>query len=1112
MKRVCQIKLVRLIGLIGLILTVPDAMSATDGDVRPTAVQRAWQEAEVGALFSYDLHVFDGKHYNQKLNRIHAMKDVNIFNPTQLDTDQWLQAAKDMGARFAILTASHETGFRLWQSDVNPYCLKAVKWGGGKRDIVAEFIASCKKYDIKPGIYLGTRWNSQLGVWDFKVTKNSKITQQTYNQMIEKEVEEICSRYGPLFEVWFDGGAHGPKQGGPDVLGVFEKYQKNCLFYHNLERADARWGGSESGTVPYPCWSTFPFKATGAGDSAKKEIHKNNFALLKHGDPDGKYWMPAMSDAPLRGYKGHEWFWEPGDDHKVYPLKNLVDMYYGSVGHNSTLIVGLTPDDRGLIPEADAKRCKEWGQAIGTIFSNEIAKTSGRGNRLELTLPAKTSFDHFVLQEDIRQGERVRQFTVEYKTDGKWHELNTGSCIGHKRILKFKPVIADKVRLTIGKSIAEPIIKKFTVYDSSRPKQKTSSEYFVSGSGLKNSQIRFVKDRKGTVAFLGGSITKMSGWRELTYELLEKRFPETKFTFIDAGIPSVDSTGDAFRLERDVLSKGKVDLLFVEASVNDFHNQRGKTERIRAMEGIIRHTWNVSPKTDIVFMCFVDKPFVDMYTAGKTPQVIADHLKVASHYNIPSINMAKEVTDRINAGEFKWEKFRNCHPSPFGHQLYADSIDRLFSSAWSKPVSKNDTPKPHILAKTLDKLSYQGGRLIDIKNAEIVKGFRLVKSWKPTKKAGTREGFVNVPMLVAENPGAELKFKFKGTAAGMFIIAGPDAGIIEASIDGGSVKTIDLFTRWSRRLHLPWMLMTHTELGNCEHVLTIKTTSGKNPASKGNAIRIVHFATSAIESAGDLVTPVMTDGKPAAGRRVRQVAIEYKGTEVYHSLYLPVDWKAGGKYPVIVEYTGNKAGFCNSTGEVKDANLGYGISGGKGFIWVCMPYVEKGGKENAVTWWGDRQATVDYCKVNLPRICKEFGGDPDNVFICGFSRGAIGASYIGLADDEIASIWKGMFTHDHFDGQIEKWGYPGCDRKSALKRLSRLKGRPVLVCGGGADYLKDHLGLAEFTFLNVSVEKIFDIPEGKVIDRHTDMWMHRESNYRKTARKWLEKVGGKRFE
>jgi hypothetical protein len=255
----------------------------------------------------------------------------------------------------------------------------------------------------------------------------------------------------------------------------------------------------------------------------------------------------------------------------------------------------------------------------------------------------------------------------------------------------------------------------------------------------------------------------------------------------------------------------------------------------------------------------------------------------------------------------------------------------------------------------------------------------------------------------------------------------------------------------------------------------------------------------------DLVSPVMTDEEPAAGRRVRETAPEYEGTQVYHALYLPTDWKPGGKYPVIVEYTGNKWAPGRSTGEVKDANLGYGLSGGKGFIWVSMPYIEKGRKQNAVTWWGDRQATIDYCKTNLPRICKQFGGDPDNVIICGFSRGAIACSYIGLADEEIAALWKGMLTHDHFDGQ-RTWGYPESGRDAALARLARLKGRPVLVCGGYAGFVREHQELADFTFLPVPTAEIFKIPEGNVVHPHTDLWMHRDSTCRRQARAWLRKT------
>lgn len=255
----------------------------------------------------------------------------------------------------------------------------------------------------------------------------------------------------------------------------------------------------------------------------------------------------------------------------------------------------------------------------------------------------------------------------------------------------------------------------------------------------------------------------------------------------------------------------------------------------------------------------------------------------------------------------------------------------------------------------------------------------------------------------------------------------------------------------------------------------------------------------------DLVTPPMTADAPTAGKRVRQVAPEYAGTDVYHTLYLPRDWRPGAKYPVIVEYTGNKYPPGKGSGAVKDANLGYGMSGGKDFIWVVMPYVQVGLKENAVTWWGDRQATIGYCKKNLPRICEEFGGDSENVILCGFSRGAIACGYIGLADDEIAALWKGFFAHDHFDGH-RNWGYPESDRASALTRLARLNGRAVFACGNANEFLQEHLGLARFTFLKVPVASIFKIPEGPVMHAHTDGWMHRESEYRSTVRAWMREV------
>ena len=431
----------------------------------PNKKQLAWQEAEMGAVFHYDLHVFDGEKYGQGRNRIDPVKGYQIFNPTKLDTDQWIRAAKDAGFKFAILTATHETGFALYQSDVNPYCMKALNFQEGKGDIVRDFVKSCRKYGLKPGIYLGIRWNSFFGVHDFEVNGEGDFRenrQRYYNSMVEGMVKEICTNYGELFEIWFDGGADHPDNGAPDVLPIVRKYQPNCLFYHNQQYAEARWGGSESGTVPYPCFASFPNHYSHAGGTPG-----DRFYTLKHGDPDGKYWLPAMSDAPLRGYNGrHEWFWEPGDEAHIYPLENLMDIYYNSVGHNSTLIMGLTPDPDGLLPDPDVHRLKEWGQEIQKRFSYPVASNSGEGNILEIKFGGPHYLDHVVIQEDIRYGERVRAFDIEIRSDGKWSNLFRGSSIGHKLIIPVDSVKADRCRIRITKSIDKPKIKAFQLYGS----------------------------------------------------------------------------------------------------------------------------------------------------------------------------------------------------------------------------------------------------------------------------------------------------------------------------------------------------------------------------------------------------------------------------------------------------------------------------------------------------------------------------------------------------------------------------------------------------------------------------------------------------------------------
>ena len=271
-------------------------------------------------------------------------------------------------------------------------------------------------------------------------------------------------------------------------------------------------------------------------------------------------------------------------------------------------------------------------------------------------------------------------------------------------------------------------------------------------------------------------------------------------------------------------------------------------------------------------------------------------------------------------------------------------------------------------------------------------------------------------------------------------------------------------------------------------------------------------------SGADLALPPLTDQGPQPGKRATVIAPEYAGTKVHHLIALPddwtPDWKARGKsWPVIAEYTGNYFPTSGSTGEVEGAGLGFGVTRGKA-IWVVLPYVAKDHQKNEITWWGDIDATVGYAKTNLPRICAEFGGDSKKVVLCGFSRGAIGVSFLGLHDDEVAKLWCGLWAHDHFDGMLEwkghAWGSPLARyREEASVRLRRLGGRPLLVCQAGAETRRfiDALAPSGVTYLTVDMRTHFGtFPNDLVKHPHNDRWPLRDGPATAAARAWFDRI------
>lgn len=359
--------------------------------------------------------------------------------------------------------------------------------------------------------------------------------------------------------------------------------------------------------------------------------------------------------------------------------------------------------------------------------------------------------------------------------------------------------------------------------------------YIEENKGLYNALHKFNTERKGTVAFLGGSITHNPGWRTKTTQYLKERFPETEFTFIAAGIPSLGSTPHAFRFQQDVLAKGIPDLLFVEAAVNDRGNGFKEDAQIKALDGIMQHMFRANPKANVIMMAFAEPHKTLDYATGTVPLEVLVHQKVANYYGAPFINLAKEVSDRIAAGEFTWKyDFKDLHPSPYGQDLYFQTIKELLKLT-QKPQQMAKLPLP------MSKFSYDKGSYHPVTEAKKTDRFALDMNWEPKDKLPTRPGFVNIPMLVGETAGANFEFEFNGRGVGMAIVSGGDAGKISYSIDGKTAVTRDLFTDWSNQLHLPWYIMLADELAPGKHKVKVTILPDKNEKSGGNACRIVYF-------------------------------------------------------------------------------------------------------------------------------------------------------------------------------------------------------------------------------------------------------------------------------
>ena len=404
----------------------------------PSPQQFRWHEQERIMFLCLDPCTWQGREYDN-----HSIS-LDKINPKQLDTDQWCETAKLWGAKEILFVAKHTGGFCWWQTETTDYGIKDTPYKNGKGDVLKELSESCKKYGLNLGIYVypgDETWGAGIGSGGR--TKDT-TRQDAYNEVFRKQLEETLANYGEAIEVWFDGSCV------IDVSDILEKYAKNSVIFQG-PHATLRWPGTESGKLFYPVWNT-----------VKSEDFETGVATQVHDDSNGNVWAPLETNTTLYN---HFWFWAPEKEEKRKSLDELMECYYKSVGYGSVFLLNSTPNTSGLIPSADRKLYKDFGDEIDRRFKTPIASINEqKGEIVVLDMSGEKKINHVVTMEDYRLGHRIRKYKIEGFIDGNWKELWSGQSVGRKKIDYFDEIKVSKIRLNVIKSVNEPVIRKLSAY------------------------------------------------------------------------------------------------------------------------------------------------------------------------------------------------------------------------------------------------------------------------------------------------------------------------------------------------------------------------------------------------------------------------------------------------------------------------------------------------------------------------------------------------------------------------------------------------------------------------------------------------------------------------
>lgn len=456
----------------------------------PSEQQLRWQQLELTAFLHFGINTFTNKEWGD------GKDDISLFDPKELDADQWVSILKNAGFKQVIITAKHHDGFCLWPSKYTEHSIRNTPYKNGEGDIVKAVAEACKKYSIGFGIYLSP--------WD----RNSSFYGDSlkYNDYFVHQLTELLTQYGKVDEVWLDGangeGPNGKKQWYDfnRWYTLIRKLQPQCVIANM--GPDARWVGTETGVGRETEWSVLPLTSASQGEIAahsQKEIMTKPFITGSYKDQDrgsrpkilhakGLIWYPAETDVSIRP----GWFYHSAEDSKVKSVGKLMDIYFTSVGRNGVLLLNVPPDKRGLISSADQRALSDWKKMYDRTFRLNLAANahfttidgkviSGLTDKkitTGFTAPAKDSFgtvnillntaatfDVISLQENIAKGQRVEKFILEAEGANGWLTVSEGTTIGYKRLLKLdKPITAKKLRLRILASRLNPMLAELGMY------------------------------------------------------------------------------------------------------------------------------------------------------------------------------------------------------------------------------------------------------------------------------------------------------------------------------------------------------------------------------------------------------------------------------------------------------------------------------------------------------------------------------------------------------------------------------------------------------------------------------------------------------------------------